>query len=222
MSRDDYSLPFEVHVHADIPLRADASAKEIEDALRPLWHYAGARSLKAAARSTHPEELGIEHDKASNVLHMCWTVLADEEIKHAIDEFSTGALNELCAEGARIDVSIHDLEFDDEEFDPADESAPAPRDEFTTLYVGPTPAHILALRKEDAEHSIVDALSDMFDESELGGVKEAVERLFTKRLEQIQGMLTEISSMGQGASKINLPTAFGGTASSARRPRRLH
>ena len=43
MSR--YNAPFEIHVHGQVALRADVRFEQLQEALKPLWKYAGARSL---------------------------------------------------------------------------------------------------------------------------------------------------------------------------------
>ena len=43
MSR--YNAPFEIHVHGDVPLRHDVTFAQLQEALKPLWKYAGAKSL---------------------------------------------------------------------------------------------------------------------------------------------------------------------------------
>ena len=46
-----HNTPFEIHVHGEVPLRADVGFEQLQEALKPLWKYAGARSLAAAATS---------------------------------------------------------------------------------------------------------------------------------------------------------------------------
>ena len=60
MSR--YNAPFEIHVHGDVPLRADVTYAQLQDALKPLWTYAGAKSLADGAESAYEEEPGIKFD----------------------------------------------------------------------------------------------------------------------------------------------------------------
>ena len=43
------NAPFEIHVHGDVPLRADVTYAQLQEALRPLWKYAGAKSLADGA-----------------------------------------------------------------------------------------------------------------------------------------------------------------------------
>jgi len=50
-----YNAPFEIHVHGDVPLREDVGYEQIQEALRPLWQYAGGRSLAAAAESRYED-----------------------------------------------------------------------------------------------------------------------------------------------------------------------
>ncbi|MEY2619103.1 MAG: hypothetical protein RL522_2105, partial [Pseudomonadota bacterium] len=54
-----YQPPFEIHVHGDVPLRGDVSFQQIQEALKPLWTYAGAKSLADGAQSAYEEEPGI-------------------------------------------------------------------------------------------------------------------------------------------------------------------
>ena len=81
-----YNAPFEIHVHGDVPLRSDVTFAQIQEALKPLWKYAGAKSLADGAdqllrrRARHPLR-AKEH-----MLQMCWTVAGDEDFRQALDE----------------------------------------------------------------------------------------------------------------------------------------
>ncbi|MFZ3128222.1 MAG: DUF6806 family protein, partial [Rhodoferax sp.] len=44
-----YNAPFEIHVHGQVPLRADVGFEQLQEGLKPLWQYAGARSLSDGA-----------------------------------------------------------------------------------------------------------------------------------------------------------------------------
>ena len=46
-----FNAPFEIHVHGDVPLREDVVYAQIQEALKPLWAYAGAKSLADGAAS---------------------------------------------------------------------------------------------------------------------------------------------------------------------------
>ena len=76
-----YDNAFEIHVHGDVKLRPGVSLNAIEEALRPLWDYAGARSLAAGAGSLYDEEPGLRYDTATRTLHMCWTVEGNEDFR---------------------------------------------------------------------------------------------------------------------------------------------
>ena len=64
---------------------------------------------------------------------MCWTVPGDEDFRQSLDEMCM-SLNELSEQGAAIEVTFYDAEFDEEEESPEAES----RDDFVMLFVGPT------------------------------------------------------------------------------------
>ena len=51
------NAPFEIHLHGDVQLRAEAQFEQIQEALKPIWKYAGARSLADGARSSYEDEL---------------------------------------------------------------------------------------------------------------------------------------------------------------------
>ena len=63
-----YNAPFEIHVHGDVPLRADVTFAQIQEALKPLWVYAGAKSLADGAASSYEEEPGIRFEQKEHVL----------------------------------------------------------------------------------------------------------------------------------------------------------
>ena len=55
-----YNAPFEIHVHGQVVVRADVTFDQLQEALKPLWAYAGARSLTDGASSSYEEEPGIQ------------------------------------------------------------------------------------------------------------------------------------------------------------------
>ncbi|MCI4441725.1 DUF6806 family protein [Tibeticola sp.] len=204
-----YERPFEIHVHGDIPLRPEVSYDEIQDALRPLWKYAGARSLAAAAASHYEDEPGIQFEASTHTLHLCWTVLGDQDFRQAIDE-TCMALNELAASGAAIEVTFYDAEFDEEEAGPDEEA----RDDFVMLFVGPTPAAIMQVQRDLLVEDVLHVMERHFDASELGGVVDEIDRLFAKRFDAL------VHSLDLGRP----PRGSGGHGGPAggRRPRHLH
>ena len=50
-----YNTPFEIHVHGEVPLREDVTFEQLQEALKPLWKYSGAKSLTDAAQSAYLE-----------------------------------------------------------------------------------------------------------------------------------------------------------------------
>ena len=204
-----YNAPFEIHVHGDVPLRDDVEFAQIQDALKPLWLYAGGKSLAGAAESSYEDEPGIRFDAQAHVLQMCWTVPGDEDFRQVIEE-ACMALNEISAAGAPLEVSFYDTEFDEEE--EGDPEAEA-RDDFMMCFVGPTPAAIMQVQRDLLVQDVVHIMERHFDASELGEVVASIDTLFTQRFESL------VSSMNLGRP----PRGHGGSGhGGGRKPRHLH
>lgn len=209
-----YNAPFEIHVHGDVPLRADASFEQIQEALKPLWKYAGAKSLADGATSTYEEEPGIRFEQKDHTLQICWTVPGDEDFRQALDEMCM-ALNELSERGAAIEVTFYDTDFDEEEGDPDEES----RDDFLMLFVGPNPAAIMQVQRDLLVEDVVNLMERHFDGAELGGVVAEIDRLFSDRFDALVNSL-EIGKRPRGAGGAG--GGSGGGHGGGRRPRHLH
>ncbi len=207
MSR--YNAPFEIHVHGQVPLRTDVSFEQLQDALKPLWLYAGARSLAAGAVSAYEEEPGIQFNPKEHMLQMCWTVPGDDDFRQALDDMCMG-LNELAQEGAAIEVTFYDAEFDEEEGDRSKEA----RDDFVMLFVGPNPAAIMKVQRDMLVQDVIQMMERHFDASELVGVVAEIDKLFVQRFDNL------LSSLEIG----KLPSSGGGNGprGSGHRPRHLH
>lgn len=201
-----YNTPFEIHVHGQVPLRADVTFAQVQEALRPLWSYAGARSLRAGAASAYEEEPGILFDDAEHMLQMCWTVPGSEDFRHALDDMCMG-LNELAQDGATIEVTFYDAEFDEEEAPPGEQS----RDDFLMLFVGPTPAAIMKVQRDLLVQDVIHMMERHFDAAELVGVVEEIDKLFAQRFDNL------VSSLDIGKQPPRNGPRGGG-----RRPRHLH
>ena len=206
----NYNAPFEIHVHGEVLLRPDVQYAQLQEALKPLWNYAGARSLAAGATSAYEEEPGIKFDATAHVLQMCWTVRGDDDFRQSLDEMCM-ALNELAEQGAPIEVSFYDTRFDDEEDDTVDDSDS--RDDFMMLFVGPTPAAIMQVQRDLLVRDVVHMMERHFDAAELGGVVTEIDKLFTQRFDALVNSL-EISKPPRGSA--------GGGHGGGRRPRHLH
>jgi len=203
------NAPFEIHVHGDVPLRADVTYAQLQEALKPLWKYAGAKSLADAAESAYEEEPGIKFDAPDHTLRMCWTVDGDEDFRQSLDEMCM-SLNELSEQGAAIEVTFYDAEFDEEEERPEAES----RDDFVMLFIGPTPAAIMQVQRDLLVEDVIALMERHFDASELGGVVAEVDRLFSQRFDALVSSL-EIGKPPRGSGGQG---GHGG----GRRPRHLH
>jgi hypothetical protein len=207
MSR--YNAPFEIHVHGQVQLRADVTYEQIQDALKPLWKYAGARSLADGAGSSYEEEPGISFEPAEHLLDMCWTVPGDDDFKQALDEMCM-SLNELSEQGAAIEVTFYDADFDEDE--EGDEDAES-RDDFLMLFVGPTPAAIMQVQRDLLVQDVISTMERHFDASELAGVVGEIDKLFSQRFDALTNSL-DLGKPSRGSGN----SGHGG----GRRPRHLH
>lgn len=204
-----YNAPFEIHVHGDVPLREDVVFAQIQDALKPLWVYAGAKSLAAAAESSYEDEPGIRFDAESHVLQICWTVPGDEDFRQVIEEACMG-LNDIASTGAPLEVSFYDAEFDEE-----DESAEGEaRDDFLMCFVGPTPAAIMQVQRDLLVQDVLHIMERHFDASELGDVVGSIDKLFTQRFDALVNSM----QLGKPPRGYGGPSGHGGP----RKPRHLH
>ena len=206
-----YNAFFEIHVHGDIPLRADVGFAQIQDALKPLWKYAGAKSLADASESAYEEEPGIRFDVAQHLLTLCWTLPGNDDFRQALDEMCMN-LNELAEQGAAVEVTFYDTEFDEEEAPPEAQA----RDDFVMLFVGPTPAAIMQVQRDLLVEDVVHLMERHFDGAELGGVVTEIDRLFSQRFDEL------VSSLELGKPPRGSGGGSGGSHGGGRRPRHLH
>jgi hypothetical protein len=204
-----YDAPFEIHVHGDVPLRADVAFDQIQEALKPLWKYVGARTLAEGAHSHYEDEPGIRFEAEEHILRLCWTVQGDEDFRQSLDEMCM-SLNELSQAGAAIEVTFYDVEFDEEEADPETES----RDDFQMLFVGPNPGAIMQVQRDLLVQDVIHVMERHFDAAELSGLVGEIDNLFRSRYDALVNSL-EIGKPPRGSGGMG---GHGG----GRKPRHLH
>ena len=209
MNHDD--TPFEIHVHGDVKLHSDVDFDALQEALRPLWSYTGARSLADGASSLYESEPGIRYDPHQHLLQMCWSLAGDEDFRQQLDDMCMN-LNEVSAIGAAIEVTFYDTQYDEEDQEAGRES----RDDFLLLFVGPTPQAILQAQRDLLVADMVQLMERHFDGAELGGVVDEVDKLFEARIDALVSSL-QIGKPPRGSSGGGLGGHGGG-----RRPRHLH
>lgn len=205
-----YNASLEIHVHGEVSLRAEVTFENLQEALKPIWKYAGARSLADGAGSVYEEEPGIRFDPKGHVLQMCWTLRGEEDFRQSLDDMCMN-LNELAEKGAAIEVTFYDVDFEEEEGAAEDES----RDDFLMLFVGPNPAAIMQVQRDLLVQDVVNMMERHFDGAELGGVVAEIDKLFSERFDAL------VNSLEVGRS----PRGSGGAPGSGhggRRPRHLH
>lgn len=206
-----HNAPFEIHVHGQLSLRADVIFDQLQEALKPLWMYAGALSLTDAAESSYDDEPGIKFDAQENLLQMCWTVSGDDDFRQVLDEICMN-LNDLAQFGAAIEVTFYDAEFDDDE-----ESEGESRDDFVMLFVGPDPAAIMQVQRDLLVQDVINMMERHFDGSELSGVVAEVDKLFSQRFDDL------VSSLQLGKPPRGSGGGHGGVGhGGGRKPKHLH
>ena len=194
-------------------MRADVGFDKLQDALKPLWKYAGARSLADAAGSAYEDEPGIKFDAPEHKLQLCWTVAGDDDFRQTLDELCMN-LNELTETGAAIEVTFYDTDFDE---DDEDDSQAESRDDFLMLFVGPNPAAIMQVQRDLLVQDVVNLMERHFDGAELGGVVAEIDRLFAQRFDALVNSL-EIGRPPRGSGGGHGGPGHGG----GRKPRHLH
>lgn len=206
-----YNAALEIHVHGEVSLRADVTFDQVQEALKPIWKYAGARSLSDGAGSAYEEEPGIRFDPKEHVLQMCWTLRGEEDFRQSLDDMCMN-LNDLAQAGAAIEVTFYDVDFDDDE-ESADEES---RDDFLMLFVGPNPAAILQVQRDLLVQDVVNMMERHFDGAELSGVVSEIDKLFSHRFDAL------VHSLDVGRSSRGAGGGSGTGGHGGRRPRHLH
>ncbi len=204
--RSNPSPQFEIHVHGDLELRPGLTLTEIQEALAPLWQYAGSKCFDEGARSSYDEEPGIHIDLAELALRLCWTIAANDSFRAVLEELCM-LLNEVVATGGAIEVTFYDTEFDE------DDSEREAADDFHVYFVGPTPAAIMQIQRDLLLQDIAALMTQHFEEAELAGVFAEVDKLFASRMNALVNSL----QIKPQTSKVATPRS-----ASARKSRRLH
>ena len=207
-----YNAPFEIHVHGQVALRADVTFDHLQDALKPIWKYAGAKSLADGADSFYEDEPGIQFEAKEHLLQMCWTVEGDDDFRQALDEMCMN-LNDVAQAGAAIEVTFYDTEYDDDDA-PQDPEADS-RDDFVMLFVGPDPASIMQVQRDLLVQDVVNLMERHFDGAELGVVVAAIDSLFSQRFDDLVNSL-QLGKPPRGTG------GSGGMGHGGRKPRHLH
>jgi len=208
-----FSAPFEIHVHGEILLRDDVDFKALQEAAKPLWKYAGAKSLTEGAQSLYEEEPGIRFEAADHKLQLCWTVRGDEDFRQVLDDLCMN-INEISAVGAQLEITFYDTEFEDEDESRGAES----RDDFFILFVGPDPASIMQAQRDLLVQDVIGLMERHFDGSELSGVVQEIDKLFSERFSDLVSSL-ELGKPPRGSGGGG---PQGGGHGGGRRPRHLH
>jgi hypothetical protein len=211
-----YNAPFEIHVHGQVPLRAEVVFADVQAALKPMWQYAGAKSLTEGADSVYEDEPGIQFESKQHLLQMCWTVAGDQDFRQTLDDVCMN-LNEIADVGAAIEVSFYDVNYDRDEEDEGSNAQEESQDDFMVLFVGPNPAAIMQVQRDLLVQDVIHLMERHFDASELGGMVAEVDKLFTQRFDAlVRSLEIGVPPRGMGGGHS------GGHGGGGRKPRHLH
>jgi hypothetical protein len=156
-------MRMEVHVHGTVLLRAGTTPAQIDQALRPWLEYMDEDNI-ADTKSVHADEPGILFDRRRRVLEVCWTGDVGRNFHQAISD-AFAALNPLSEEAAAFEVSYYQ---DDG------------KDEFSLMFVGPTPESIFETQRSLMIEDLRNLLSRQFSEGEIAEVTGLVNQLFER------------------------------------------
>jgi hypothetical protein len=207
-----FNPPFEIHVHGEVPLREDVDFKILQEAVKPLWKYAGAKSLSEGAQSLYEEETGIRFEATDHKLQICWTVRGNDDFRQVLDDLCMN-INDISAAGAQLEITFYDTEFEDDDESRGTES----RDDFLILFVGPDPAAIMQAQRDLLVQDVVGLMERHFDGAELSGVVHEIDKLFSQRFDNLVSSL-ELGKPPRGGGNGGPQGGHGG----GRRPRHLH
>jgi hypothetical protein len=192
----DHNQPLEMHIHGDVPCRQGVTTAEIESALAPLIAYTKRHHAAQGGSSLYEEEPGIQFTEPDHVLHFCWSVAGDVDFRETLDELVMG-LNDISREGATLEVSFYDLEFDEEDFDDhassesveGEEEEDDSRDDFFVLFVGPTPAAIMQVQRDLLVRDVTMLMERHFEKEELTPVVEVIDKMWESRFKALVSSL---------------------------------
>jgi len=174
-------MRMEVHVHGTVLLRAGTTTSQIEEAMRPWLEYIDEDNL-ADAKSVHPDEPGLLFDKRRRVLEVCWTGDVGRSF-HQIVSGALASLNPFSEEAAAFEVSYY-LEDG--------------QDEFSMVFVGPTPETIYEAQRRRMIEDVQNLLSRQFTEPEVAQVSALVNQLFERNWKGG----TTAAQAGSGSSEV--------------------
>jgi len=190
----DHNQPLEMHIHGEVPCRHGITPKDIESALSPLLAYTKRHFAAQGGASLYEEEPGIQFSEPDHVLHFCWSVAGNVDFRETLDELVMG-LNDISREGAALEVSFYDLEFDDEDWDdhaPLDangEEEDDSLDDFFVLFVGPTPAAIMQVQRDLLVQDVSALMERHFEKDEMTPVIGAIDKMWEGRFKALVSSL---------------------------------
>jgi len=162
-------MPTEVHVHGYLELVEGVSARQVDDACRPLLQEMEVTQL-SELKSMEPEQPGFFYNAGNWALEMCCTLEVEETFFKAL-EAAMVALGPLCDKAAPVEVSTYHEDG---------------RDELQLIFVGPTAAAILDAQRREMLADVGGLLARHFGQGEIDEVLGLVDQLFRRQGHALQ------------------------------------
>ncbi|MET0216524.1 MAG: DUF6806 family protein [Burkholderiales bacterium] len=156
-------MRIEVHVHGDLVICKGVTRAQIETAIQPWLEYVDVDTLDEA-KSSLPEEPGINFDPANRTLEICWTGHIGRSFQHRLEQ-ALHALGPLTEQAAEVDVNLYHESGEEEN---------------QIIFVGPTPETIHEAQRQRMLDDVSHLLSRQFGQEAVEEVLSVVNGLFAR------------------------------------------
>jgi len=153
----------EVHVHGDLVICKGVTRSQIESAIEPWLEYVDVDTLDDA-RSSVPEEPGINFDPGNRTLEICWTGQIGRSFQQRLEQ-ALHALGPLTEQAAEVDVTLYHENGDEEN---------------QVIFVGPSPEAIHEAQRLRMLEDVGHLLSRQFGQETVDEVLAVVNGLFAR------------------------------------------
>jgi hypothetical protein len=156
-------MRIEVHVHGELTICKGVTRAQVEAAIEPWLEYVDVDSLDEA-KSSMPEEPGINFDSANRTLEICWTGQIGRSFQQRLEQ-ALHALGPLTEQASEVDVSLYHENGDEENH---------------ILFVGPTPEAIHEAQRQRMLEDVSHLLSRQFGQEAIDEAVALVDGLFAR------------------------------------------
>ena len=156
-------MRIEVHVHGDLVICKGVTRTQIEAAIQPWLEYVDVDTLDEA-KSSLPEEPGINFDPSKRTLEICWTGHIGRSFQRRLEE-ALHAIGPLTEQAAEVDVNLYHESGEEEN---------------QVIFVGPTADTIHEAQRLRMAEDVAHLLSRQFGQEAVDEVLAVVNGLFAR------------------------------------------